>query len=195
MKVLAVRVQNFRSVVDSERVDLNDRVTVLIGKNEQGKTNFLRGLLSFNPKSRYTPSDLPSHLRARLEEAKSAEIPMVTLWLSPSAQDRARLKTLVPNIDAIEEFIVTKYFDAHYSYDGKEHTGTAGPVRFTLPDLKTHSNAMIKEAESLKAKLNAHAARFPTFAPAIPQADAHITQFVSSNFDDGHRSKTWSTRS
>ncbi len=184
MKVRVVQVLNFRSVVDSEPVEITDRVTVLIGKNEKGKTNFLRALVSFNPKNRYTTSDLPNHLRAQLEEANAAEIPIVKLWLSPDVQERQRLREIVPNVESVEEFIVTKYFDSHYAYTAKTTGGAEAPVQFAVARLNSYSEAMTKEAESLKAKLNAHALRFPTFANAKPQADAHIDQFVSSNFED-----------
>ncbi len=91
MKLTAVRVQNFRSIVDSEVVQIRDTVTVLVGKNEQGKTTFLRALASFNPKNRYSPGDLPNHLRAYLEEKPAAEIPIVCLWLSPNSDERKAL--------------------------------------------------------------------------------------------------------
>jgi len=88
---------------------MQDRVTVLVGKNEQGKSNFLKALASFNPKYRYAPNDLPSHLRAALEEQSPAEIPVTALWLSPSQAERDSLKDLIPEIDAIEEFKVIRY--------------------------------------------------------------------------------------
>lgn len=83
MKLKQVQVQNFRSIVDSGVVNTDPRVTVLIGKNEQGKTNFLKALASFNPKHAYTTSDLPNHLHPILEDKDPATVPIVTLWLSP----------------------------------------------------------------------------------------------------------------
>ncbi|HXM99656.1 MAG TPA: AAA family ATPase [Candidatus Dormibacteraeota bacterium] len=68
MKLKSVHVQNYRSVVDSDIVEISDRVTVIIGKNEQGKTTFLKALTSFNTRNKYTPNDLPNHMRAVLEE-------------------------------------------------------------------------------------------------------------------------------
>ena len=116
MKVLRAQVQNFRSIVDSEEIDLEERVSVLIGKNEQGKTNFLRGLASFNAANTYAPRDLPSHLRPTLEEKNPPEIPIVTLWLSSDSLDMQSLKEIIPGVDAVEEFKVRRYFDGHYEY-------------------------------------------------------------------------------
>jgi hypothetical protein len=184
MKLRTAQVWNYRSIVDSDPVDVTDRVTVLVGKNEQGKTTFLRGLLSFNTDVRYSSSDLPTHLRNQLEDAKPFEIQMVRLWLSIEQGDRERLREQVPDINTIEEFIVTKFFDGHYTYKAKDADGVESVVRFAVPAVGPYSDAMIKEAQALRSKLEAHAARLPTFAPGKQQADTHIDQFVSSSFED-----------
>lgn len=48
MKLQSVRVQNFKCIEDSERVDF-ERVTSLVGKNESGKTAFLEAVQKLNP--------------------------------------------------------------------------------------------------------------------------------------------------
>ncbi len=48
MKLLAFRIQNFRSIVDTDWAELSpDNITGLIGQNESGKTSILEGLNSF----------------------------------------------------------------------------------------------------------------------------------------------------
>ena len=48
MRLTKVRVQNYRSIEDSGVVDVQPDITALVGKNESGKTAFLRrmGLLA-----------------------------------------------------------------------------------------------------------------------------------------------------
>ncbi|MBR0903448.1 hypothetical protein [Bradyrhizobium liaoningense] len=48
MRLIRFRVRNFRSVIDSEWIDV-ERVTSLIGVNESGKTNLLLPLWKLNP--------------------------------------------------------------------------------------------------------------------------------------------------
>src|SRR2546426_11654530 len=48
MKLKAFEVQMYRCILDSKRVDLSE-LTVLVGKNESGKTSLLRALHKFNP--------------------------------------------------------------------------------------------------------------------------------------------------
>jgi AAA15 family ATPase/GTPase len=43
MKLLSVRVENYRSIEDSEEFTC-DEITALVGKNESGKTNILKAL-------------------------------------------------------------------------------------------------------------------------------------------------------
>ena len=42
MKLTEVRVTNFRNFLDSNPVRIQDDITCLVGKNESGKTAFLR---------------------------------------------------------------------------------------------------------------------------------------------------------
>ena len=97
MKLLAARIQNYRSIVDSDVVEIDQRLTVLVGKNEQGKTTFLQALTSFGSNAPYKPSNLPRHLRGELERKPAAEIPIVTLWLTAEEPDLVKLNTLVPD--------------------------------------------------------------------------------------------------
>jgi energy-coupling factor transporter ATP-binding protein EcfA2 len=184
MRLKAVRIQNFRSIVDSGLVQIEDRVTVLVGKNEQGKTTFLRGLASFNPKSRYSPSDLPNHLRAVLEERPPADIPIIQLWLTPDTGERKALRGAVTEADQVQEFVITRFYDAHYSYKAKRNGGSEVEVQFTKPDISQHTETIQKSLGAFEARLTAHGSRLATFAPSVAQGITHIQQFVSGNFSD-----------
>ncbi len=49
MQLVAFRIQNFRSVVDTGWQELaHDNITSLIGQNESGKTSILEGLKTFH---------------------------------------------------------------------------------------------------------------------------------------------------
>jgi len=47
MRIKKVRIRNFRSIIDTGEISLDEKITLLLGKNEQGKTNFLKALESF----------------------------------------------------------------------------------------------------------------------------------------------------
>src|SRR5690349_10135081 len=48
MKLKKIRVREFKSIMDSNEVDITD-ITCLVGKNEAGKTAFLEALYKLNP--------------------------------------------------------------------------------------------------------------------------------------------------
>ena len=49
MKLIEVNVKNFRNIIDSNTVKIQEDITSLIGKNESGKTAFLHALYRLNP--------------------------------------------------------------------------------------------------------------------------------------------------
>lgn len=184
MKVTQARVQNFRSIVDSGIVDIEERITVLVGKNEQGKTNFLKALSSFNKNKVYTASDLPSHLAPTIEMKKPADVPMVTLWLTADRSEMTELKGIIPTIESVRTFKATRFYDGHYEYSIIDGSGVESKLEIARPDIKHLVLDMTKEAESLRAKLDAHAKRLPAFAPGFAAANEHIDHFVKANFED-----------
>ncbi len=92
MKIDKCHITNFRSIVDSGPIDIDEGVTVLIGKNEQGKTNFLKALASFNSNHSYKESDLPNHLRPQLASQDPKTIPIVNLTFSLDPEDRKSIE-------------------------------------------------------------------------------------------------------
>lgn len=75
MQLTRVRITNYRSVEDSDWVDIGD-VTCLVGKNEAGKTAFLQALNKLNPvqgSSDFDDTiDYPSRLYAAYKRTRDA---------------------------------------------------------------------------------------------------------------------------
>ncbi len=185
MRLARVQVQNFRSIVNSEIVDIDDRVTVIVGKNEQGKTTFLRGLFSFNEKYPYSPNDLPHHLRPKLDAQKKAEIPIVSVWLLADTKERGDLSKIVNLVGQVAEIKITRYYDGHYAYMTVNADGKEAPLEFTPTDISAQVADLRLSAETLKKdKFSAHASRQATFAAHRPQADTHIDAFLGANFKE-----------
>jgi predicted ATP-dependent endonuclease of OLD family len=49
MRLVAVTVQKYRNFVDPQRIEIEDDVTCLVGKNESGKTTVLKALHRLKP--------------------------------------------------------------------------------------------------------------------------------------------------
>ena len=47
LQIKGIRIKNYKSIYDTGLIDIEDRITVLAGKNESGKTNILNALATF----------------------------------------------------------------------------------------------------------------------------------------------------
>lgn len=184
MKTIKARVQNYRSIVDSGIVNIEDGLTILIGKNEQGKTNFLKALLSFNFEERYLPNDLPNHLRPTLEEKKPVEVPMVSLWFQLERSDIEEIGKIVPDTVSAETLKVEKSFGNEYKF---ALVNTAGQEK----DIAQPSIAIAGEVEKIKAiaeqlknELGNYIPRLPHLAQSWGTIKRMISNFVNSDFTD-----------
>ena len=183
MKLSRVQVQHYRSIVDSGSVAIEPAVTVIIGKNEQGKTNFLRGVHAFNADQAFTPSDLPNHLRPSLEERPPRDIPVVTLWFALEQPDLDKLGRTLEGAKAGVELKCTKYYNNSYSFcvvaDGQEQ-----PVKFVAPDLSRATTQIRAAAQDLQVKLRGHAQRLPQFAANADKIDQITSALRDATFSD-----------
>ena len=70
MKLIKVRVQNYRSVEDSEEFEIGD-LTCLVGKNEAGKTALLSAMRGLKPSQQFDfdePIDYPRRFTTKFDE-------------------------------------------------------------------------------------------------------------------------------
>ncbi len=184
MKLNKVRAQTFRSIVDSGPVEIDDAVTVVIGKNEQGKTTFLRAIRSFNQEHRYAPSDFPNHLRPALEDRPAAEIPIVTLTFLLESQDRKRLTGVANGIDSAVALKCTKYYDNGYRFWTVNINGEEEPLQFAPPNISVPSEQIKKSLDGLKAKLKTHAQRVAPFATNQDKIEQIVSAMTSADLRD-----------
>lgn len=44
IKITKIRIKNYKSIDDSKDILIQDRITVLAGKNESGKNQYIKGI-------------------------------------------------------------------------------------------------------------------------------------------------------
>lgn len=123
MKLIKARVTKFRNYVDSEELRVEDSITSLIGKNESGKTAFLKALYAIKP-------DIPSEAelnvdidyprwfkvrdaRIQKSEGKSLEnVPFVEAIFSLNSNDLSNLSNImgIPISDDTE-LSISRHYD------------------------------------------------------------------------------------
>ena len=97
MKLRAFRVQMYRSILDSEWVDVDD-ITVLVGKNESGKTAILKALHKFNPFSP-EPYTLDREWPRGYRKERSLDAVVVQ---TRKAKSQTKLRYSCPIIDVLQ---------------------------------------------------------------------------------------------
>jgi predicted ATP-dependent endonuclease of OLD family len=184
MKLNKVHIRTYRSIVDSGEVNIDEGVTVVVGKNEQGKTTFLRGIKSFNSDERFAPSDFPNHLRPALEEKSPDKIQMVTLTFTLESSDRERLKDTVIGIKDASALKCTKYYDNHYEFWVVKIDESEEPLKFEPPDISAPVTKIKQIIGELKTKLQAHAQRLTTFAVNQEKIEQITSAVAGADFRD-----------
>ncbi len=114
MKLTKVRVQNYRSVEDSEEFDIGD-LTCLVGKNEAGKTALLSAIRGLKPAQSFEfdeTVDYPRRFSTRFDERHpegSAEV--IRTWWHLDDSDKAAVE---------KQFgagvLVSDTFQAHFGF-------------------------------------------------------------------------------
>lgn len=75
MKIIKLRVQSYRSILDSEEFEIDSHKTILVGPNEAGKTALLQAIQHLNPPDGVKPlSALRDYPRAHYNKIKRGEI-------------------------------------------------------------------------------------------------------------------------
>jgi predicted ATP-binding protein involved in virulence len=112
MKITSFRIKNYRSIRDSGECYLSDdNITIMVGKNESGKTAILEALEDFNFNKRIRDDARP------LQDANL--IPEITIDFEV---DEKTLKKVVKSQKAIADLKppvhvqITKSFPQNYSY-------------------------------------------------------------------------------
>lgn len=97
MKLLKARVQNFRSVEDSNEFDISD-LTCLVGKNEAGKTALLQALYGIKPFRSYTYDRIRDYPRRYLTKYDArnpnGESEVIKTWWELSPADVLSIENL-----------------------------------------------------------------------------------------------------
>lgn len=106
MRLKWFRILNFRSINDSGIIDAS-RITALLGRNESGKSNLLRGLHTLNPAEGFAAlnaiKDFPRH--RKLDECLDSTPAVETIW-ELDESEQAALASIWPRAQGLTEISV-----------------------------------------------------------------------------------------
>jgi len=181
MRIIDFAVRNFLSLRDTGPVVLDPAITVLLGKNEHGKTNLLRALKAFDRDARYTVDELCrySNIRSDVDSARvsPAEVAVASARFELNDEDRALIGEVYADRKKIGTITVTKYLDNHYDFQVGGMTLKAVESRFEEA-LAHHGPGLREAASTLLGQLEAHAERYEPFRESLPAARELLSAFA-----------------
>jgi hypothetical protein len=156
VKLVSLRVQNFRSVTDSGEITVA-KLTSLVGRNEAGKSNLLLALHSMNPPG--GPTDLSPiknfPRQRRLSECNDATPVVSTLW-ELGAQEQVELAAMFPRAAGVSRVDIGRQYKA-----ATKTVGFQGlkPLTFSASEVAARLRKIAPIAEVEIEKLDAASKR------------------------------------
>lgn len=148
MRLKAFQVKNYKTVLDSGRVEIDTNVACLMGKNEAGKSAVMQALWKFNNVSGANYDrlfDLPAEFYTRLR-SKDPEVVILEFVLEES--DRADFLKEFPALNAAPEIVIIRStydkkrtIEVELSYTPAGYNSVAERVKSTIGALKTLEGA------------------------------------------------------
>lgn len=180
MRLVSFRVTNFRSIKDSGIIDVS-RITALLGRNESGKSNLLRGLQSLNPFDGFKALDpIKNFPRDRRLEECTANTDVVDSTWELDDKDKAALVDILPRAKNVTKVGISRKYDGDHRYVSFPELG---PIAFEEADIKSRIK---KVAAGLRAKasdenaLGAAADAFEAKASETKVKEAWATDFAAA---------------
>lgn len=188
MRLKAFRVQNYRSIVDSGWVEVDD-IAVIVGKNESGKTSLLRALLKFKP-FKPEPYSLDREWPRGKRKDRSVAFEVVTARFQFSNEERAKLAALDPGYAGLEGIELGKTYEGKFSPRYLPHgvpSARNGASANALLEVGVAKLLAGKPAEVSKALKDVLTAAQPSFAGAdaakakalLPEVKGQLVEAVT----------------
>src|SRR6476660_9228599 len=106
MKLTAIRIHRYKSILDSGWIEVSP-LTVMVGKNESGKTTVLKALHKFNPFDA-EPYVLDREWPCSQRKGRTENQVVCSTRFALSAEETEELLTLTEGKSLLSELIVTR---------------------------------------------------------------------------------------
>jgi predicted ATP-dependent endonuclease of OLD family len=169
MRLKTVQITNFKHILDSSPVDIDDRITCLVGKNESGKSAFLEALRRLKPAQGAVQFDSARHYPAWLEkkhrrEAKAKgddldEVTPISATFDLEPADHEVIEELFgPSVLTSTQFThQRRYNNGPFSYfSTDEAVAVTNFLKAKDPDAELPSLGSLETFEEVRAGLEAY---------------------------------------
>lgn len=150
MRLKSFRIQNYRSILDSGIVEVEDTRTILVGPNEAGKSALLKALQQINPPNetkilkplRDYPRRLYSSIRKKEVDPKHVVVVQATFSLEDE-----EIKQL-PNELRMSDYVCTRFLDGGFEhhFEGVPPSPNFGAVKLDIERLSIFVDEKVSAA-------------------------------------------------
>src|ERR1700752_832192 len=123
MQLTAFRITKYRNIEDSGLVGLADHLTCIVGKNQSGKTNLLRGLQKLNPHDPSIKYDVRTDWPRGGRRTKDEKQVVCEAHFDLGEAERDALASLTDSAMPISKVVVTKNYAGQYTVVFPEQPG------------------------------------------------------------------------
>lgn len=187
MIVNKIRIKNFKPILDTGEVNLDPKITTLIGKNESGKTYTLKALESFNLNYKYKEEDLNLNSaerdKLRSGQINAEDIEIITIWFEIEKKDKKKLKEIDPKLTKLKTLKITKCFNNKYYVESPDIA--LENIEVTAKSSITIVLKEIKDiAKSFREALDNHTKRFTSFSVSKSQYNQIFDKIEKFDYPD-----------
>lgn len=202
MRLMRVRVRDYRSVNDSGEFEVEQDKTILVGINEAGKTCLLTAIEQINaPESRPGFRALTDYPRSRYTEVQRGErdesdVNVVVATFALDDDDRAAITAVAPDFGDIADYTYARKLDnkAWHSINGgpeakqfREVEEQLARVRKALVSVEGHDEDLVVRFDAAKASFTPSTVLAGDPAEAL---DAILAEVIVEIDEDNERELT-----
>lgn len=151
MQLESFRVTNFRSINDSGWVNVS-QITAILGRNESGKSNLLRGLRSLNPPEGFAAlnpiKDFPRH--RRLEECTDNTAVVDSRWILDD-DEKSELVSIWPRTAGVQSVLISRRYQGQSRF--VNYVGLA-ELAFDEADIKAKVRKLVPAVQAAADKID-----------------------------------------
>jgi len=168
MKIKKIRIKNYRSIMDSGDIYLYDKVTILAGKNESGKTTILEAIEDFDINRKIRPDAKPIW-----DIKANPEILITFILLKNEVNQILGVKNDKGNSSEIIELELIKAFPDVYSFSDHSKKWFEDKETLNSIELLNRINEEISKLGTINKKYQGIIDSFPDL-PLIDNIDIYI---------------------
>lgn len=123
MIIKKVTIHNFKSIRNDLVLDVDKKITALVGASESGKTNVLKALQKFNREAEYEEDDFCTFCG----EETNPDFQMISIVFAVTPEEKKMLQGTTFELVGTEELTVAKCFGGHYLINGDRYPFAPSP--------------------------------------------------------------------